>query len=561
MPSYSSVQSYATERNQLVELIADWCLRKFSQRLFSEGIITEETLPQMHVSFSTDSASDVFDHYIEFNLTKSLGGVNGKIQLWAQTTCYKGNELGQPEPNKTYEIRETLVEALSLRQHLIKEGKSFRTLHFTFGPSQYTYGWFKGAKNNAFDLSLYSSEILEGYDIFIDLERVFVGVQAVYEVYEKLETEIQNPSSKLGEFIKAFINELYKWFMRGLSKSVMADKQASLLLRSSQEMSSEMELAVKESKLGGENIKGRAIETIHTGITTDHILESTLKRLFQANPFINKALTTLPIWDQWIDRVMLNDLNTLTLREAIKKIWQIQSDDALIARRLLIRLYAPGNVLYPADINVSGISEHNLYNGVHSSTQIEKIAQYLEEKYSEAGIVTSSDLLSLIKTSRSKEIIKESLNHDAKNGTTLKPSFYYIEEQLKNKFTFKSFEEMGLPKPIAYHSAFTTSRVEPYDNLKVVVDSNNQPIAIIKVKYFRKQEFPRRAKEEAYVGLTSKFILDGDNFKLRYDIPFVMFIDMDLTLIPPEFAVRRLVFYGWNVFFKSDSLIKFLERQ
>ncbi len=157
-----SIQLHATLRNEYVEIFVDFAIRKALEMLKEKGVIKEVVLPERHKIFKAIDASDVFDHF--FKIKFSSGG---EVEYWGQTTCYKGNDLGIPEANKTYEIRETLIEALTLRRHLLAEDKKFRTFHFTFGPSDYTYGWFAGAKENTFDWSFYSTDLASNQDIFI----------------------------------------------------------------------------------------------------------------------------------------------------------------------------------------------------------------------------------------------------------------------------------------------------------------------------------------------------------------------------------------------------------
>jgi hypothetical protein len=98
--------------------------------------------------------------------------------------------------------------------------------------------------------------------------------------------------------------------------------------------------------------------------------------------------------------------------------------------------------------------------------------------------------------------------------------------------------------------------------MKVVVSkSSGKATAIIKAKYFSKREFSRRAKEEAYVGLTTKFLIQEEAFVERYpSMPLIMFIDMDADFLPPKHAIRRLVTTGWDVTFSIEQLNLLLER-
>jgi hypothetical protein len=155
MPSHMSVQNYATRRNKEAEVLASFILAEFGRQIYERGFTVEAPLIQPQKQFTRDDCQDVFDHFAEIKLARPVGGHSGTLHIWAQTTCYKGNSEGHPEANKSYEIRETLIEALGLRRWLISDGIFFRTIHMTFGPASYSYGWIKTAKDKAFDLSLY----------------------------------------------------------------------------------------------------------------------------------------------------------------------------------------------------------------------------------------------------------------------------------------------------------------------------------------------------------------------------------------------------------------------
>lgn len=86
-------------------------------------------------------------------------------------------------------------------------------------------------------------------------------------------------------------------------------------------------------------------------------------------------------------------------------------------------------------------------------------------------------------------------------------------------------------------------------------------LAIVKGKFFRQPEFPRRVKEESYVGLTAKYDLIDNTFVEKYpNLPFIIFIDMAQNYTPPAFAIRRLINYGWIPFFQLDKLMAYLNK-
>lgn len=534
----------------------DFVLRKSIEQLAAEGVIERAVLPQRHAEFKAIDASDVFDHCFKIRFSNS----KNEVEVWGQTTCYKGNELGVPEANKTYEIRETLIEALTLRRHLIQKGGEFRVVHFTFGPSAYTYGWFEGAKANAFDWSVYSSDIVPDYDIFPDLITLLTGSNSEADAYERLEKCLTGPVSQLKEFVEKFIGHVAEWLSKIPEKNTFADKQAGLLNGEYFAIKSQLPAILQASKNGGESIKGKVLEVIASGTSSDSHVAATLERIYQGNGFISKALEALKNWGKWEKDVLAQVDDALPLNDAINLLWNIGEGDFYITRRLLVRLFSAEGVHYPADLNIRGVTEHTLYTVKYPEEQNAQIIRYLSDKYTAAGIKSTTELKKLLLAPRVKQIVVDALKHDTSNGTNLKPSFYYLEEALKDDFDFVSFEEANLPLPVGYQINFAGgATVQPYGNLKVVVDKKGLPKAIIKAKYFRKQEFPRRVKEEAYVGLTTKYELNAKEFSTRYKLPFIMFVDMDTNLVPPEFAVVRLTTTGWLPFFKVEEIRKFLK--
>jgi hypothetical protein len=136
----------------------------------------------------------------------------------------------------------------------------------------------------------------------------------------------------------------------------------------------------------------------------------------------------------------------------------------------------------------------------------------------------------------------------------------YVEKALSSRYSLVPRRDTDLPQLCGYYKSFTDSIVREYTNMKVVVRNNAGPVAVIKAKYFRRQEFPRRVKEEGYVGLTSKYVFQGNEFVERIPgIPFIMFVDMDTDWTPPDYAVRAIIHMGWNPFFSISDLMTYLD--
>lgn len=550
------VQQHAALRNDYVEMLVDFALKMALANLAETEVIEEAVFPERHKEFKAIDASDVFDHYFKIKFT----GSKEELEVWAQTTCYKGNELGVAEANKTYEIRETLIEALTLRRHLLNKDEPFRIAHFTFGPSAYTYGWFEAAKSNSFDWSMYSSDVVKDYDIFPDLFSALNGAKSELEVSERLSQIFRGDPTSLQKFLVKFVDLIAVWLTDLPSRNPMADKQAEVLNGEYKAIETDLPNIIGSSKRGGENIKGRVVEAIAAGGATDPLVASTLRRIYDGNGFISAAIEALHDWPAWTAKVDGSVDDVLPLEAAVDTLWNLEGN-FYITRRLLVRLFSAENVHYPADLNIAGVTEHTLYKVLYAPEINAQIVQYLVSKYKESGITESRALKSAITSDRARRITVDSLKHDTSNGTNLKPSFYYVEEALKGDYHLTSFEGAGLPLPVGYQTHFSdTAVVQPYGNLKVVVNKKGKPVAIIKAKYFRKQEFPRRAKEEAYVGLTAKYDLVVDEFNARYKLPFIMFVDMDEKLTPPEFALVRLATTGWLPIFHITELRSLLKK-
>lgn len=551
---FMTAQKTAIKRNALAEILIDFCLQKFSEKLYEDKIACTMPVVERQKTFTRNDCSEVYDHYISFSCR--IKDQVLPFEIWGQTTCYKGNDTGAPESNKTYEIRETITEALSLRKWLIKENKNFRTIHITLGPSNYTYGWFKTAKASAFDCSLYPA--IEGLDIFEKLSIIGADKEFEFEIYEDLENAFQN-QTLLGLFVKQLVSELIDWFNSECSCSLLANKQVELLMQ--HEQVSDATKYVDSSKNSGADIKGKVAEFLEGGDDIDPFLVNTLKRVNVSNPFLPVAAEAIANWDKWVeDNIACSTVTQLA--PYLSYLWGKQDKSRLIIRRLLMRLYTTASINYVQDVNIPGITEHNLYNGLHKSEQIEQMVAYLLPRYEENGVKTSIQLFNLFKSDRARYLINAARKFEKINGTSIKPSFIYIEEALLKDFLLVPFSKTDLPAPIAYYFSFANDTVKPYDNLKVVISKKtNKPIAIIKAKFFRKPEFPRRVKEEAYLGLTLmyNYDLENDRFYKKYgNLPLLMFVDMQKNYTPPEFSIRRLLNYGWLPFFNISDLHLFL---
>jgi hypothetical protein len=548
------VQTHASQRNEQAEVLVDFLLRSVASQLREEGILSRFVEPSRQKPFRRDDCSDVFDNYLEIELTRPSKDVEGTVQLWVQSTCYKGNARGTPEPNKSYEIRETLIESLGLRRWLADERVCFRTIHFTLGPPAYAYGWIKLAKDNAFDLSLYPDPALGDFDLFNALGVLFRHARPELQMREALSAEIRKGTSALGRMVLTMSRQLHDWLAGGLRTCPMADKQAEMLSILRRQQIAAAAEAIAASRRGGADIKPRFERAVIAGQSEDPIMLRTVARVLDRNPFLATALTAESDWSRWSNSTFGIPPGVGTLAGYVTHLWRLPPPGRLVSRRLLLRIHSDDSVEYVQDTGIAGLTEHNLYAGDHDRRQIDAIVGRITSALTSSGIHSPHDLLAQLSGTRGRRILRASRQLEIVNGTELKPSFFYIEEALRARYSFLAFSETDLPPPVAYHSAFGAT-VRPYQNMKVVVDDHKVPVGIIKAKFFREPEFPRRAKEEAYVGVTTNMRYDAGAFRERYPgLPLFMFVDMEASFHPPEYAVRRLATAGWHVVFSIDEL-------
>ncbi len=552
MASHMGVQSFATSRNAKVEIFVNFVLDEYCKKLVSDGITTEYTLEsQKH--YISDIASDVWDHYVSFQDNRN----SKKVELWCQTTCYKGNKTGKPESNKTYEVRETLVEAISFRKHVISSPDIIRTIHFTVGSKKYTYDWFAPVKEATFDLSLYLE--IDGEDILNKIVEVFEGVVAEFQVKKKLSKEVKDKTST-GCVASDCINALYTWHTNmDMPLQTLANKQYMLIEQYIKQHDKEINTALKNSINAGSDIKKRCNDLVHGGVETDPYIMQTVDLLLEKNPFIKNAKKVLSNWSEFSKDVKEISRNSNNLPEFVSNLWVSDCGLKLVVRRLLLRIGSDDAINYVQDVNIDGVTEHNLYTGVHKGERLGEIVSYVLKVLPYTTIIELYDSLT---SKSSKKLLQSSVWFEAKNGTDLKPSFDYIELVLRSKgFSIERATTLD-DKPVGYHSqlAGDIGKVNPYTNLKVILNNKGNVIAYLKGKYFRPPEFPRRCKEEAYVSLTLMNEYVNGKFKERFNIPIIMFVDMPEEFSPPEYALRRLMSFGWSVVFNVNEIVTLLER-
>jgi hypothetical protein len=340
-----------------------------------------------------------------------------------------------------------------------------------------------------------------------------------------------------------------------MPRSIEAGHQAALLADHQTTRTSLVKLGIKESKQGGADLKPNFIRFLRSGVCEDPVMIGTASELLKGTPFLTAALAASRDWPGWIIR-SLPSSQKQSLEEYISKVWNCASPERLVWRRLLLRVHSNQGVSYVQDTMVDQVTEHNLYSGDHNISQTNQFVAQISRNCRGAGISTSSNLATKLSDAQALKLMRASFAYEATNGTNLKPSFIYVQRYLLPEFRCIPLNQANIPSPIPYYSSFTTGTVRPFSNLKAVVTrKGGSVLAILKAKYFNGPEFPRRVKEESYVGLTLKYKRTDNGYEKRYPgIPLIMFVDMEKDLSPPVHSIRSLVRAGWDVYFNLQCL-------
>jgi len=542
------VQRFAAMRNAQVEYFIHFVLDRFFSDLERLGQISNCELV-VQKPYSSDIASDVWDHFL------SATQPNGRLlEIWCQTTCYKGNGTGKPEPNKTYEVRETLVEGLSIRGHFGSSSNTdYRTIHFTVGDSRYTYQWFMAMKAAVFDLSIYIGE--PDYDIFAEIDECLSGAITEGDKFSRFRSQLA-VGSRLCHQLDDVNSLLSNWWESGFPHSAISDSQWELVKN---DRESNANSWPNFDSLNGTDIKGRVNQLVFSEEPdfTDPLISRTAAKLLSRNPFLASAVEVLSSWEQFISNLEEQSRSTPSIEAYLKQLWLTPLPERLVVRRLLVRIHSDEAVSYIQDRDVDGITEHNMYNGEHSELQVTLLCSQIKQDLFSQGIRSATDLSSELRR-KGKRLLNQARWFEARNGTQLKPSFDYVILALRDAgFTVCKPQEAGI-RPIGYHAEISNENVRPYTNLKAVLAPSGELLCLLKAKFFREPEFPRRCKEESFVGLTLKYHLEGEHFERRFTVPLIMFVDMAIDYCPPPYALKRLISFGWKTVFSPKELIDLL---
>lgn len=546
------VQTFATDRNSQVELLIHFILEEFFSVLQITGEIQNLNI-DMQRQYTSEIASDVWDHHVSF--TRNNGRVN---EVWCQTTCYKGNGTGKPEPNKTYEVRETLVEGLSIRQLFKKDSsRDYRSIHFTVGDSAYTYKWFMDLKASVYDKSIYIGA--KGYDIFKDINTLFNGAHTENAKRVVFQNCLK-ATSDLSRILNNILSDLSLWWNNGnYTISALGDLQWDLIEKNLNNLKDKWP---DFTRVKGENIKGRtnALLFAEDPGAESHLIRKTAVKLLARNPFLSAAIEMVTSWNEFINDLQIYADNGSSMEEFIAMLWNYKLPKRLVLRRLLLRIHTKESIAYVQDVNIDGITEHGIYSKDYTPDQTKKIINHIINNFTVNGIVQVQDQINQLKLN-GKKLINQARWFESKNGTELKPSFDYVEIALEEcGYRLVSPTKARL-NVIGYHAEISSENVRPYTNLKAIVNTSGKVIALIKAKFFRSQEFPRRCKEEAFVGITLRHSYSKSSFNEKADTSLIMFVDMAAECTIPEYAIKRLVSFGWHPVFSIQELLNYLNER
>lgn len=551
MASHMASQVGATKRNTQAELFVDYLLHEYFVNVQERGLISNLTIT-MQAPYKNDIASDVWDHKVCFHHVE----LDKKVEIWCQTTCYKGHgDVKKKEPNKSYEVKETLVEAISLRKLMKQEDKLVRSIHFTIGDVNYTYGWFKSLKEKSFDLSLYLDT--ENENIFGLLNSAIGSNKIEFKVRKALK-DLINENNEVSNLVQYSVESLENWVEAlGLTAQSSADEQWDLVENNLK--NDNIQKFIDNSKNSGFNIKKQASTAIHNGYTDNHILEQTVENLLAKKPALKRLVQVKDNWSNYCDNVQTLAATTANVEQFVSTLWS-SKELKEVNRRLLLRSHTKESIDYIQDLDVEGVTEHNLYTGTHKQNQLDQIVRIVLDNFASEGASTSNDIAVLLTNNHSKNLVRQCLWFEARNGTSLKPSFEYICLKLQERgYNIKKPKSLD-SKLIGYHADLTEETVKPYQNFMGIYDDSNNLLALLKGKFFSVKEFPRRCKEESFTGITIQNEFVNGKFVKRHELPIIMFVDMEEGFEPPEFSLRRLAGFGWTIAFNDNEIIEAISK-
>lgn len=545
MAAIMGVQRTATARNQRAEQVSQYLFTEFSTLVGGKP-------PVPQARFSSEIAQDIWD-------TKFvIGDGNEKLEIWSQTTCYKGHaNPRRREPNKVYEFRETIAELVSLlASH--PSPSCVRTVHVTYGNYRYSYPWIHNFKRFVFDSSIIVN--LVDANIHEAIEESIGTVLVESQIFKKLDDE-RAEGTPLGVALDEALKQLTAWYLDELKPSRMGRELAQI----SAANIANIDLQTSLSELPV-SIKGQVVQILlgaaHEPI--DPVLSEAADEFLEVKPFLRAARLYLDDWKRF--GADINGLPDGPLSDFIYAGWQSPNHNLrAVFRRLAARAGFIGDVNYVQDIDVDGITEHNLYGGDHSESQVHQIVDIFVPRLEGIQIVLGSEFAASMITS-GRAVLDALYEHEVKNGTNANHAKSVIHKQVRDwgYAVAESPVSAGYPAAgfhIEAHSDLVNDEMvagpKQFNNFSLVLSEDGSPLAYLKAKYFRQQEFERRAKEEGFVGLalTAKWE-NGSAQRAENSIPVIMYVDTDDN--PSSDKVRRslskLQAFGWLTCLSLDDL-------
>lgn len=558
-------RSYSTIRNERVELLVHYALSSIDQK----GWFVDRRFRVGPSGFCTE-----FDHRIIDNIRN--------LTFLGQTTCYKERGVIGGEPNKTYEMRETMMEYLLAHVNILF-GESdlnidnLRFFHIIVGDPAYSYSYFNKIRSKSYDhnIVLYPPQGIE--ELYIALEEALpeeILSDQKFALEELRKTVIHNKINIITETISQILKQFNNYIAIGCPQSVYGLLQAKAICNLAKERNIRS-IEISHNLKPGIGIKNLYLKAAKGDINCcGNEIKKVVENIFKLRPFLLEAKKALENgtegWEYYIDSLS-KDINIdfkKSLFNVLFYFWNIDDiGKRALIRRMLIKLPSAitgEGTAYPQDIPIKGINERNIYKKIFDNNKTKKLINYLHNKYINVDIYTTKQLLKNMK-SAGRYIIKRGFNYDIKNGTMVKPVRHYVVQNLQ-KIGYKIMKQRdSLGNTIkGYHGELFDVNIGPFNSMEVICTDNSEPIALFKAKYFRPPEFDRRVKEEGFISFTSAFTVDkkGSKIFLKHqyeELPRIMFIDTEPDWTPDPEPVKQLVRMGWDVFFDISDLIKFLE--
>lgn len=534
MGSIMGVQRTATKRNQRAELVSLFIFSRLAQEL----ALPDQ--PRTQERSLTPISDDTWDTF--------LYDAKADVYVWSQTTCYKGYGPNvKAEANKTYEFRETVTELISLLA-TSSNVERMRTVHILFGNKNYAYPWMADFKALVFDKSI-TIDLVDG-DIHQCIENAIGQERIEANAFKRLDAEIFG-GTQLGNILKSAINELSDWAHAGYPTQELA-RDLSRHVRSQVPKG-----VTRSDSQVVHSIKKRVISTIVDPSTreVDPGIISAAESFLDSKPFIRASQNYLRNWEKIKSNLASDPTDDLVA--FISKAWTSQDEDfRIIIRRLFLRATYVGDVNYVQDLDVAGVTEHNLYNGVHNDTQVAEISTLIASRLRRISVTSPSELRQII-WETGQATLRALVDYEVQNGTTAN----YSTQVVKDIMVEASYRVEPKPDKIGYpargyhvdlmeqRTVRGPDRQVPgmFNNLSLVLTNDNKPLAYIKTKYFRNQEYERRAKEESFIGLMMSFDHAVATGSRR--LPLIMYVDTDTSNILEKVqrALNKLESFGWIV--------------